>query len=62
MAKMTMRIIFKSGAKFSVKCAKFTIKTNGFDQVTGCDIKGITENKPVYLDWGAGCGGCSCIF
>lgn len=52
MTKMTVRIILKSGAEFSVKCDKFTIKRNGFDQVTGYDIKGITENKPVYLDWG----------
>lgn len=52
MTKMTVRIILKSGAEFSVKCDKFTINRNGFDQVTGYDIKGITENKPVYLDWG----------
>ena len=52
MPKMTVRIILKSGAEFSVKCDKFTITRNGFEQVTGYDIKGITENKPVYLDWG----------
>ena len=52
MTKMTVRIILKSGAEFSVKCDKFTITRNGFEQVTGYDIKGITENKPVYLDWG----------
>lgn len=52
MTKMTVRIILKSGAEFSVKCDKFTIKRNGLDQVIGYDIKGITENKPVYLDWG----------
>ena len=52
MPKMTVRIILKSGAEFSVKCDKFTITRNGFDQITGYDIEGITENKPVYLDWG----------
>ena len=52
MPKMTVRIILKSGTEFSVKCDKFTIKRNGFDQVTGYDIQGITENKPVYLDFG----------
>ena len=52
MTKMTVRIILKSGAEFSVKCDKFTITRNGLDQVTGYDIKGITENKPIYLDWG----------
>lgn len=51
MTKMTIRIILKSGAEFSVKCDKFTIKENGFGQVTGYDIKGITENKPIYLNF-----------
>ena len=52
MPKMTVRIILKSGTEFSVKCDKLTIERNGFDQVTGCDIQGITENKPIYLDFG----------
>ena len=51
MTKMTVRIILKSGAEFSVKCDKFTITRNALNQITGYDIKGITENKPVYLDW-----------
>ena len=51
MTKITIRIILKSGAEFSVKCDKFTITRNALNQVTGYDIKGITENKPVYLDW-----------
>ena len=50
MTKMTVRFILKSGAEFSVKCDKFTIKRNALNQITGYDIKGITENKPVYLD------------
>lgn len=52
MTKMTVRIILKSGAEFSVKCDKFTITRNGLNQVTGYEIKWITENNPVYLDWG----------
>ena len=51
MPKMTVRIILKSGAEFSVKCDEFTITKNGLHQVTEYDIKGITENKPVYLDF-----------
>lgn len=51
MTKMTVRIILKSGTEFSVKCDKFTITRNALNQITGYDIKGITENKPVYLDW-----------
>ena len=34
-----------------MKCEKFTLKQTGFGQTTGYDIEGITENKPVYLDF-----------
>lgn len=51
MAKMSMRVILKSGAEFTIKCDKFTLEENGLHAVTGYDIKGITENKPVYLDF-----------
>lgn len=51
MAKMSMRVILKNGAEFTVKCDEFTIKQNVFEVVTGYNIKGITENKPVYLDF-----------
>ena len=49
--KMSIRIILKSGVEFTVKCEKFTLKQTGFGQTTGYDIEGITENKPVYLDF-----------
>lgn len=48
---MTIRVILKSGAEFVIKCEKFTITKNGLGEVTGYDIKGITEGKPVYLDF-----------
>ena len=48
MPKMTMRVILKSGSEFAIK---FTITKNGFGQATGYNIEGITENKPVYLDF-----------
>lgn len=51
MAKMSMRVILKSGVEFTVKCDKFTLERNGLEQVTGYNIGGITENKPVYLDF-----------
>lgn len=51
MAKMSMRVILKSGAEFTVKCDKFTLERNGLEQVTGYNISGITENKTVYLDF-----------
>lgn len=51
MPKMTVRVILKSGVEFSIKCDKFTLTRNGFQQVTGYNIEGIAENKPVYLDF-----------
>ena len=45
------KVILKSGAEFTVKCDKFTLERNGLEQVTGYNISGITENKPVYLDF-----------
>ena len=51
MGKMSIRIILKSGVEFAVKCDKFTLNQNGFGQTTGYNIAGITENKPVYLDF-----------
>lgn len=51
MGKVSIRIILKSVVEFTVKCDKFTLNKNGFGQITGYDIEGITENKPVYLDF-----------
>ena len=51
MRKISIRIILKSGAEFTVKCDKFTLKKNGLGEATGYEIAGITENKPVYLDF-----------
>lgn len=50
MAKMTIRFILKSGAEFTTKCDAFTLKQNALG-VAGYDIKGITEGKPVYIDF-----------
>lgn len=51
MPKMTIRVILKNGSEFAIKCDKFTITKNDDGQATGYDIEGITENKPVYLDF-----------
>lgn len=48
---MTIRIVLKSGVVFDVKCTEFTLDRNGLGDVVGYDIKGITENKPIYLDF-----------
>lgn len=50
MPEMTIRIVLKSGVVFDVKCTEFTLKRDGLGDVVGYDIKGITENKPIYLD------------
>ena len=51
MRKMSIRIILKSGAEFTVKCDKFTLKQNGLEQITGYEIAGITENKPIHINF-----------
>ncbi len=50
MAKMTIRIILKSGVEFAIKCDKFDITQNGFGQITQWKAEGITESKPIFLD------------
>lgn len=47
---MTIRFILKSGVQFDVKCSEFTLKRNGLEQMKGYEIKGITENSPLYVD------------
>ncbi len=49
---MTIRIILKSGAEFAIKCSEFSVTQNSFCGIAGYEAKGITENKPVYLDLG----------
>lgn len=51
MAKMSIRVILKSGVEFTIKCDGFTLNRNGLQQVTGYEVNGIAENKPVYLDF-----------
>lgn len=51
MAKMTIKIILKSGSEFAIRCDKFKIEKNIVGQITGYEIEGIAENKPVYLNF-----------
>lgn len=48
---MSIRIIMKSGVEFTVKCESFSLQKNGLGQYTGYEIKGITENKPLYMNF-----------
>lgn len=40
MAKISIRVILKSGVEFTTKCDSFTLTRNGLDQVTGYKISG----------------------
>lgn len=51
MSKLSIRIMLESGTEFTIKCEKFTLKRNGLGEVTGYNIEGISENKPVYLNF-----------
>lgn len=51
MSKMSIRVILKCGAEFTVKCDKFTLEKNALGEVKSYEISGIVENKPLYLDF-----------
>lgn len=55
MGKITMRISLKSGVVFNVNCTEITLTMhslmNGLGDVVEYDIKGITENWPIYVDF-----------
>lgn len=48
---MTIRVMFKNGKEFSIKCKKFSLEKNAFGVPTGYSIEEIAENKPVYLNF-----------
>lgn len=51
MDKMSIRVIMKTGVEFIIKCEKFTTKQDIFGKIIGWEIEGISENKPVYIDF-----------
>lgn len=51
MVEMSVRIILKSGSEFTVKCQKFNLKKNALGEVIRYEIEGISENKPIWIDW-----------
>lgn len=46
---MSITIVFKNGYSFSMTCESFTLKRDVFGQLTGYDIKGIKDRKPLYI-------------
>lgn len=51
MVEMSIRVILKCGAEFTIKCTEFTLTKNKFGEVLNYNIQGITENKPIWIDW-----------
>lgn len=46
---MSITIVFKNGYSFSMTCDSFAIKQDVFGQLTGYEIKGIKDRKPLYI-------------
>ena len=46
-----IRFIFKSGSEFTIKCDSFTLSRNALGQIASYEVKGISENKPLYIDF-----------
>ena len=48
-----MKIIFvlRNGFTFGVTCEEFSLNKNGLGQYTGYEIKGIKDNKPLFIRW-----------
>lgn len=46
---MSITIVFKNGYSFSMTCESFYLKQDVFGQLTGYDIKGIKDRKPLYI-------------
>ena len=48
---MKITIVFKNGFSFTITCKSFTLKKNAFEQLTGYEIKGIKDRKPMYINF-----------
>ena len=48
---MRITIVFKNGYSFTITCKSFTLKKNAFEQLTGYEIKGIKDRKPMYINF-----------
>lgn len=48
--QMSIKFILKNGCSFTTKCENFSVNKNGLGQVVGCNITGIKENKPIYVE------------
>lgn len=47
-----IRIRFKSGFELPITCDEFSITKSALDgEIIGYDIKGIKDNKPLFIRW-----------
>lgn len=46
---MKVNIVFKNGFVLPVECETFTIEKNIYGDITSYNIKGIKDNKPLYV-------------
>ena len=49
---MKIVFVFKNGSQFSFKCDSFTLeKSNITGNIIGYEYKGVSDNKPLYIDF-----------
>ena len=48
---MKITIVFKNGYSFTITCESFVIERDGLGQITGYQIKGIKDCKPLYISF-----------
>ncbi len=48
---MKITIVFKNGYSFGVTCKTFVLKKDSFGKITGCQIDGIEDCKPLYMSF-----------
>jgi hypothetical protein len=48
---MKIVFVFRNGFQLCVTCEEFTLEKTVFGIPDGYKIKGITDNKPLYINW-----------
>ena len=48
---MKIVFVFRNGFQLCVTCKEFTLEKTILGIPDGYEIKGITDNKPLYINW-----------
>lgn len=48
---MKIVFVFRNGFQLCVTCKEFALEKTVFGIPDGYEIKGITDNKPLYINW-----------